>query len=290
MTWLWTILGGVVLGLLTNELFGWIGWLAERLLRRAARYLPSAFHQRYLDEWLGDLDTVPGKLAKLGWALKRLAEAPDLGQELGAPPRGRSLLAVRRAIDVLMATGGLVVFGPLLLAAALAIRLGGGPGRVLTRQLHVRPNGKEFLLLGFRAYTSEVPPRRTMVGRILEGLHLTKLPMMVNVLRGDLSVLGRKPEQPTPGPARAQPYDRLLRVLRSTPEPTHPTLQGSFAKAVSVARSQAAAQDFLVSGDYRERMIALIESTARVGAILEVMTAILESASLQLPPPEDSDD
>jgi hypothetical protein len=298
MTWLWTILGGVALGLLTNELFDWIGWLAERLLQRAARHLPNAFQQRYLAEWLGDLDTVPGKLGKLAWALKRLAEAPDLGQELGTLPRGRNLLAIRRGIDLLVASAGLVVSGPLLLTAALAIRLTAGPGPILTRQPHLRPDGEQVLLLGFRTLTTEAPTGPTAVGRVLEGLHLGKLPMLLNVLRGDLSLLGRRPEQPSPtraNPAHIPAIDaEHARATALVEHALTTALELAYLlRSTDLQHTDLSSRNVLITGPRPsvESAHILAESLRPMLVPLAAGQALIETASLLLPDvPGDLDD
>jgi Bacterial RNA polymerase, alpha chain C terminal domain len=57
-----------VVSILANELTGWFPWLAEKVLEYWVRKLPKQGRQRWLDEWLGELDTIPGGVFKLWFA------------------------------------------------------------------------------------------------------------------------------------------------------------------------------------------------------------------------------
>jgi Bacterial RNA polymerase, alpha chain C terminal domain len=62
------ILVPFVVSILANELTGWFPWLAEKMLEYWAQKLPKQARQRWLDEWLGELDTIPGGIFKLWFA------------------------------------------------------------------------------------------------------------------------------------------------------------------------------------------------------------------------------
>jgi lipopolysaccharide/colanic/teichoic acid biosynthesis glycosyltransferase len=114
---------------------------------------------------------------------------------------------VRRAIDILASAGGLLLSSPLLLAAALAIRLE-SPGAVLYRQRRAGLNGRPFQMLKLRTMVSgaehvgaglainENDSRITRVGALLRRTSLDELPNLVNVLRGDMSLIGPRPTLP----------------------------------------------------------------------------------------------
>ena len=117
----------------------------------------------------------------------------------------------KRAFDLgVVATAALVllpVWPVLCLAIALAIRLD-SPGPVLYRQTRLGRGGREFSLIKFRTMivgaedlTGPVRAavrdrRKTRVGRVLRRLHLDELPQIVNVLRGEMSLVGPRPERP----------------------------------------------------------------------------------------------
>ncbi len=124
-----------------------------------------------------------------------------------------SRLTVKRGSDAMIALLVVVALGPLMLAIALAVRLS-SPGPALFRQRRIGQGGREFVLYKFRTMVDEsgarefeVPAgaapggieghdRRTRIGRWLRATSLDELPQFFNVLRGDMSVVGPRPERP----------------------------------------------------------------------------------------------
>lgn len=124
--------------------------------------------------------------------------------------------AVKHAMDRSLAVVALLLASPLMLAITIATKLS-SPGPILFRQRRVGRDGHEFDLLKFRTMrqagaahklTSFVLPvdlapggvegldRRTRIGRVLRDLSLDELPQLFNVLRGDMSLVGPRPERP----------------------------------------------------------------------------------------------
>lgn len=112
----------------------------------------------------------------------------------------------RRAVDVLVALLALVVTSPLLLVVGLVVLLG-SRGRPLYRSPRVGRDGQPFLLWKFRtmrpATSSDAPqvtsggdPRITRIGRVLRRTKVDELPGFLNVLRGDVTLVGPRPESP----------------------------------------------------------------------------------------------
>lgn len=117
------------------------------------------------------------------------------------PRAGRAHDAQKRLLDVVVAGAGLVVLSPLLLVIAIAVRLRLGPP-VLFRQVRPGRHGEPFELLKFRTMTDargsdgELLPdaeRLTGLGRLLRRTSLDELPELVNVVRGDMSLVGPRP-------------------------------------------------------------------------------------------------
>ena len=120
---------------------------------------------------------------------------------------------VSRALDVVLAAGLLAVASPLLAVAAIAIRLE-SRGPVFYRQLRVGRDGEPFDLwklrtmvpgaesMGAGIYVIDGDPRITRVGRLLRRFSLDELPQLVNVVRGDMSLVG-------PRPLPQRDFDRL---------------------------------------------------------------------------------
>jgi lipopolysaccharide/colanic/teichoic acid biosynthesis glycosyltransferase len=112
---------------------------------------------------------------------------------------------VNRALDLAIAGVLIVVTAPLLGLAALAIKLESRGGPVFYRQRRVGKDGRPFELLKLRTmvpgaesmgagiYVLEGDPRITRTGRLLRRFSLDELPNLVNVLRGDLAIVGPRP-------------------------------------------------------------------------------------------------
>ena len=118
-----------------------------------------------------------------------------------APP-GRGAMAAKRLFDIVCAACGLVVLSPLFLITALAVGLT-SPGGILFCQERIGLGGKPFIIYKFRTMrkensglkiTASGDDRITPVGRILRKTKLDELPQLFNVLRGDMSFVGPRPE------------------------------------------------------------------------------------------------
>lgn len=114
---------------------------------------------------------------------------------------------LKRAFDFCFSSIVLVLASPLLLLIALLIRIT-SPGPVLFTQKRVGLNGRPFAMYKFRTmkigaasesdtrWTTEQDPRRTPLGSLLRRTSLDELPQFLNVLRGEMSVVGPRPERP----------------------------------------------------------------------------------------------
>ena len=131
---------------------------------------------------------------------------------------------IRRAIDIVVALTMLVLSSPLLLAAAIAIRLE-SPGPVIYRQRRVGRGGRPFQLLKLRTMVAGAErlgaglkvdagdPRITRIGAILRRTSLDELPNLLNVLRGEMSIIGPRPTIPEQV-ARYSPRQRRRLEIR----------------------------------------------------------------------------
>jgi len=119
--------------------------------------------------------------------------------------RGYGRGSGKRALDLLLALPALFVLSPLMALLALAVLLGSGPP-TLFRHERVGRDGRTFRLLKFRSMRAGGPPgppitagddpRITPVGRFLRRTKLDELPQLFNILAGDMSVVGPRPEVP----------------------------------------------------------------------------------------------
>ena len=128
----------------------------------------------------------------------------------------------KRALDVAASAAGLVVLSPLLLAVAAAV-LVLDPGPVFFRQTRVGRGFKPFRLLKFRTMradpaaagpqvTAGGDARVTGIGRILRKTKLDELPQLLNVLLGDMSLVGPRPEVPKYVELFREDYAEVLKV------------------------------------------------------------------------------
>lgn len=126
---------------------------------------------------------------------------------------------LKRVFDVAASGVALLVLAPVLLVLAAAIRLEGGPG-VLFRQERVGVDGRPFELLKFRSmrpadedesatrWNIALDDRLGPVGRVIRSTSLDELPQLWNILRGDMTVVGPRPERPVFVETFANSYPR----------------------------------------------------------------------------------
>lgn len=127
------------------------------------------------------------------------------------PISGQSIFSpypsLQRLMDVVLALVGMCIFIPLLPILALLIRLD-SPGDIFYTQIRTGLRGKNFRIIKFRTmiqhaeketgavFSTQNDPRVTRIGRFLRKTRLDELPQLINVLRGDMSIVGPRPERP----------------------------------------------------------------------------------------------
>ncbi|MFI7544843.1 exopolysaccharide biosynthesis polyprenyl glycosylphosphotransferase [Actinoplanes sp. NPDC049599] len=109
----------------------------------------------------------------------------------------------KRVFDVVVSLVAGLIAVPVLLLLVILVKLDGGP--IFYRQIRVGERGRPFEILKLRSmrstdqreqWSSRTDPRVTWIGRFTRRTHLDELPQIVNVLRGDMSIVGPRPEQP----------------------------------------------------------------------------------------------
>lgn len=165
----------------------------RRLLDCKLRGVPVFDEAGFSEQHLGriDLDSV-----RTDWLL--LADGFSSGRIAGA---------VRRSLDIVVSLALLLLTLPLMLITAALIRLDSA-GPVLHRQTRVGLHGEPFTLLKFRSMTVNAEeagkprwalqqdPRVTRVGSFIRPMRIDELPQLLNVLRGEMSLVGPRPERP----------------------------------------------------------------------------------------------
>jgi len=124
-----------------------------------------------------------------------------------SPVESFAYTVVKRTFDAVVSTLGLIILSPTLLAIAVLVKLS-SPGPVLFRQERIGRHGKPFTLLKFRTmhccsktesdtlWTTRNDPRCTVIGAVLRRFSLDELPQLLNVIRGEMSLVGPRPERP----------------------------------------------------------------------------------------------
>jgi Undecaprenyl-phosphate glucose phosphotransferase len=144
-------------------------------------------------------------LAGLSLTTTNLDGLPVIG--LRESPHFGLNIVVKRAMDVALSLVGLVFLSPVLFVIGLLVKLT-SPGPVFYRQERCGLNGRPFQMLKFRSmrvdaerqtgavWAQKDDPRRTVLGAFLRRTSLDELPQIWNVLRGDMSLVGPRPERP----------------------------------------------------------------------------------------------
>lgn len=117
-------------------------------------------------------------------------------------------LFFKRFYDIVLSLVALVLFAPIMAAVAVAIKLTDG-GDIFYRQARLTKDGKVFQVLKFRSMrmdaekdgvarlsTGENDPRVTKVGRFIRAVRFDELPQLLNILKGDMAIVGPRPERP----------------------------------------------------------------------------------------------
>ena len=118
----------------------------------------------------------------------------------------RKTLAVKRAFDLVMSSALLVLLSPLMLAIAILVKLD-SKGEILFRQERITQYGRKFRIYKFRTMvtgadkigsqvTTKNDARITRTGKLLRKYRLDELPQLINIILGDMSFVGTRPEVP----------------------------------------------------------------------------------------------
>lgn len=126
-----------------------------------------------------------------------------LAIEIQRAPLSGAQRFVKRVMDIIVASLALIFFSPVMALTAIAIKLD-GPGPVIFKQYRKGFNGRQFVIFKFRTMTVQEngpavtqatrdDPRVTAMGRLLRSASIDELPQLLNVLRGDMSLIGPRP-------------------------------------------------------------------------------------------------
>ncbi|MFH1060986.1 MAG: undecaprenyl-phosphate glucose phosphotransferase [Pseudomonadota bacterium] len=188
--------------------------LAQHPVQVVIIALPLAAHDRIhevidnIAEEMVDVKIIPDlyRYISLHGSVEEFEGLPIIGLR-GSPLEGWNKV-LKRAVDVAGSLVGIVALGPVMLAIAGLVRIFSGPGPVLYRQERMGLDGRLFTMLKFRTmradaeaecgpvWCAEDDPRRTRLGSFLRAASLDELPQFFNVLKGQMSLVGPRPERP----------------------------------------------------------------------------------------------
>jgi len=138
---------------------------------------------------------IPVEHIKIIWFLENISENSKKLYEI-----------IKRALDIFLAVSGLLLTLPLMPLIALIIKLDSS-GPIIFKQIRVGKNGKEFLAMKLRSMTNDAEkngaqwaikndPRITRFGKFMRKTRLDEIPQLINVLKGEMSLIGPRPERP----------------------------------------------------------------------------------------------
>jgi sugar transferase (PEP-CTERM system associated) len=175
--------------------------LTERRQRLPVEHLLDLRYSGiHIEDAATTYEAVFGRVSTRDLRPSQLIFAAELGP-------GHSSMALQTLYSLIIAAIGVVLAAPVMIAVALIVRVS-SPGPALFRQRRVGLNGIPFTLYKFRSmyidseattgavWASLNDPRITGVGRWLRKLRLDELPQLLNVLRGEMSIVGPRPERP----------------------------------------------------------------------------------------------
>jgi Bacterial sugar transferase len=197
--------GGILVSIATklfgDELKAWVPWLAERLLRSAAKRLPEGHKERFTEEWASHVDEVPGNIGKLATAVGCILAAHQIASLL---KYGETLPIrfLRRSLDVVASLLILFWLTPLMSMVALLLKLECRGSRILSGERRLGALGVPFVMYRFRLGTVETTietwdgqvrkkKRLSLLGYFLWQSSVHELPQLLNVLRGEMTLTGQ---------------------------------------------------------------------------------------------------
>jgi lipopolysaccharide/colanic/teichoic acid biosynthesis glycosyltransferase len=196
----------------------WLPWITRRLVELAVSRLPEQERDRFEEEWWAHINELPGNLAKVfaAWGYLSASKAINHIAQFGDTTRIEEVK--RRAIDIASSGLCLIFVLPFILLIYICIKVD-SPGPVLVKHKRFGANNIPFDLLKFRTLYVGVPgqpcPRRaTPVGWVLRKLYFEELPLLLNVLKGEMSLVGPRPSAADRSAESETPIFRPLHRLK----------------------------------------------------------------------------
>lgn len=170
----------------------------DKLASIVAACEKSGVHTKFIPDYDNVIPTKPYTEDLLGLPVVHIRYVP-----LNDPLNG----AIKRLMDIVGGIMALIVFSPIMLAAAIAVKLS-SKGPVVFKQERIGKHNRPFKMYKFRSMTVQTDeeekkgwttandPRVTKVGKIIRKTSIDELPQIFNVIKGDMSLIGPRPERP----------------------------------------------------------------------------------------------
>jgi hypothetical protein len=196
-----TIIIAVAGRLMADEVKAWSGWLQKKLRCGAVAKLPAESRERYDEEWQSGVEEIPGEIFKLFYSVGLLWAAFGIRNAALTSMRSQrtSFTSLKRSLDFVFAGMILILIAPTFLVIMVAIKLE-SPGPIFYRTERIGKKSRIFRCFKFRTMTLEtrapmidsLEARITPIGRFLRKYSLDELPQIINVLKGEMSLVGRR--------------------------------------------------------------------------------------------------
>jgi lipopolysaccharide/colanic/teichoic acid biosynthesis glycosyltransferase len=189
------IFGAAISRQLTDEFKAWTPWLINYLIRRAVRQLPDDQRKLREEEWRSHANEIPGEVGKLieasGFLLASWKMSRGLADDL-------TYLLAKRAFDIAFTALQIFLLAPLFPCLSLLVGLQ-SEGPTLFHIKRHGQMGKTITISKFRTFaiiktvSNPYDCRVTEVGKFLRRYHLDELPVLFNVVLGEISLVGPRP-------------------------------------------------------------------------------------------------
>ncbi len=211
------LLRTVVTSLLAGEISSTLAAYLRRRVHKAAATLPAELADDQEAEWLDELAVLNDRPLRAVLFTRGLSKAArTMAPGLQCPTLSRSSQRLKRVVDLVGSTVAIWVALPALIVVYVAIRLD-SRGPAFIRQHRIGKDGQSFPMLKFRTMVAHAEPRKaglmdgtealdlfkfaddpriTRVGRLLRRTSLEELPQLLNILRGEMSLVGPPPLLP----------------------------------------------------------------------------------------------
>ncbi|MGA1831639.1 sugar transferase [Rhizobium wenxiniae] len=178
------LIGAAFSNLLSDEFKAWQPWIVRKIIALAVSWMPAEERERWHEEWSAYCTEVPGQFGQIFASLGFVISAWRVNRQ------SLNYRLLKRLIDVGFSLAFFFILAPILLGISFVIRfLGKRP--IFYKQRRLGRDGREIHLLKFSTFDKD--GNIDAIGSFLRRLRLDELPQLINVFRGDMSIVGPRP-------------------------------------------------------------------------------------------------